>query len=184
MNPGNIHLIIYKVNDLGVEMGLEPTRAYFWPAVNKTPTQLWPGYFLTWPEAIFFHGLLVFSRFKHKLPVRIWFHLLGSLALLILIKFIVIILSGDPCFGVALWQVWSKNTSWNYSFVIVHGYPQCLAVLIWSSWTVYWWKVTWMQKWQIKSIAIWGMHQRGMEEATFKLMTMWLWKLKQYLCEW
>jgi len=31
----------------------DPTQAYFWPAVNKRPTQLWPGYFLTWPDVIF-----------------------------------------------------------------------------------------------------------------------------------
>jgi len=31
----------------------DPTRAYFWPAV-KRPTWLWPGYFPTRPEAIFF----------------------------------------------------------------------------------------------------------------------------------
>jgi len=37
-----------------VEMGLDPTRAYFWPAVNKRPTRLWPGYFLNRPEEIFF----------------------------------------------------------------------------------------------------------------------------------
>jgi len=30
------------------------TRAYFWPAVNKTPTCLRPGYFPTWPEDILF----------------------------------------------------------------------------------------------------------------------------------
>jgi len=35
-------------------MGPDPTRAYFWPAVNKRPTRLQPGYFLTWPEEIFF----------------------------------------------------------------------------------------------------------------------------------
>jgi len=33
-----------------VEMGPDPTRAYFWPAVNKRPTCLWPGYFPTRPE--------------------------------------------------------------------------------------------------------------------------------------
>jgi len=33
---------------------LDPTWAYFWPAVNKRPTRLWPGYFPTRPEAIFF----------------------------------------------------------------------------------------------------------------------------------
>jgi len=37
-----------------VEMDPDPTRAYFLPAVNKRPTRLWPGYFPTWPEAIFF----------------------------------------------------------------------------------------------------------------------------------
>jgi len=35
-------------------MGPDPTQAYFWPAVNKRPTRLWPGYCPTWPEAIFF----------------------------------------------------------------------------------------------------------------------------------
>jgi len=39
---------------LRLEMVPDPTRAYFWPAVNKRPTRLWPGYFLTRPEAIFF----------------------------------------------------------------------------------------------------------------------------------
>jgi len=34
-------------------MGPDPTRAYFWPTVNKRPTRLWPGYFPTRPEAIF-----------------------------------------------------------------------------------------------------------------------------------
>jgi len=29
-----------------VEMGSDTTRAYFWPAVNKMPVCLWPGYFL------------------------------------------------------------------------------------------------------------------------------------------
>jgi len=37
-----------------LEMGPDPTRAYFWPTVNKRPTRLWPGYFPTRPEAIFF----------------------------------------------------------------------------------------------------------------------------------
>jgi len=31
----------------------DPTQAYFWPAVNKRPTRLWPGYFLTQPKEIF-----------------------------------------------------------------------------------------------------------------------------------
>jgi len=32
----------------------DPTQAYIWPAVNKRPTFLWPRYFLTRPEDIFF----------------------------------------------------------------------------------------------------------------------------------
>jgi len=36
------------------EMDPDPTRAYFWPAVNKRLTQLWPRYFPTRPKAIFF----------------------------------------------------------------------------------------------------------------------------------
>jgi len=36
-----------------IEMGPDPTQAYFWPAVNKRPTQLWPWYFLTRPKDIF-----------------------------------------------------------------------------------------------------------------------------------
>jgi len=32
-----------------------PTQANFWPAVNQRPTHLWPRYFLTWPEEIFFY---------------------------------------------------------------------------------------------------------------------------------
>jgi len=31
----------------------DPTRAYFWPTVNKRPTRLQPGYFPTQPEEIF-----------------------------------------------------------------------------------------------------------------------------------
>jgi len=31
-----------------------PTRAYFWPTVNKRPTCLWLRYFLTQPKEIFF----------------------------------------------------------------------------------------------------------------------------------
>jgi len=34
-------------------MGPDPTRAYFWPAVNKRPDHLWSGYFLTQPKEIF-----------------------------------------------------------------------------------------------------------------------------------
>jgi len=39
---------------LKLEMGPDPTRAYFWPAVNKRPTRLWPRYFSTRPKEIFF----------------------------------------------------------------------------------------------------------------------------------
>jgi len=43
-----------KVLVLWVVMGPDPTQAYFWPAENKRLTRLWPGYFLTRPEEIFF----------------------------------------------------------------------------------------------------------------------------------
>jgi len=33
----------------------DPTRAYLWPAVNKRPTRLRPGYFPNRPEDIFFY---------------------------------------------------------------------------------------------------------------------------------
>jgi len=33
-----------------LEMGPDPTRAYFWPAANKRLTRLWHGYFLTRPD--------------------------------------------------------------------------------------------------------------------------------------
>jgi len=58
------------------EMGPDPTGAYFWPKVNKRPTRLWPGYFLTRPEEIFltpreknwkiWHFYGKFSKFKPK----------------------------------------------------------------------------------------------------------------------
>jgi len=35
-------------------MGPDPIRTYFWHAVNKRQTRLWPGYFLIRPEDIFF----------------------------------------------------------------------------------------------------------------------------------
>jgi len=43
----------YK-KESAIEMGPDPTQAYFWIAVNKRPTRLRPGYFLTWTEEIFF----------------------------------------------------------------------------------------------------------------------------------
>jgi len=42
----------HQMSKLG--MRPDPTRAFFWPAVNKRPTQLWLGYFLTQPNEIFF----------------------------------------------------------------------------------------------------------------------------------
>jgi len=39
---------------LKLEMSPDPTRAYFWPAVNKRATCLWPRYFLIRPKDIFF----------------------------------------------------------------------------------------------------------------------------------
>jgi len=38
--------------DLG-DTKWEWCRDGLWPEVNKAPTQLWTGYFLTWPEKIF-----------------------------------------------------------------------------------------------------------------------------------
>jgi len=37
-----------------LDMGPDLTQAYFWSAVNKRPTRLWPRYFLTPPDEIFF----------------------------------------------------------------------------------------------------------------------------------
>jgi len=36
-----------------IEMGSDPTRAYFWPAVNKRPAHPWPRHFLTQRKDIF-----------------------------------------------------------------------------------------------------------------------------------
>jgi len=43
------------VQTLHIPFKLDPdlTWAYFWPAVNKRPTQLWRGYFLIQPKNIF-----------------------------------------------------------------------------------------------------------------------------------
>jgi len=38
---------------LRLEMGPDPTQAYFWPAVNKRPTCLWPGYYWPYPKRFF-----------------------------------------------------------------------------------------------------------------------------------
>jgi len=44
---GNIFFIIHY---FWLEMGPEPTRAYFWPTVSNRPACLWPDkrFFLTW----------------------------------------------------------------------------------------------------------------------------------------
>jgi len=42
-----------SVNASMLEMGHDPTQAYFRPAVNKGLTCLWPGYLLTLPDEIF-----------------------------------------------------------------------------------------------------------------------------------
>lgn len=39
------------------------TRAYFWPAINKGPTHLWLGYFLTQADEIFFNLREKFGNF-------------------------------------------------------------------------------------------------------------------------
>jgi len=60
---------------LWLEMGPDPTRAYFWPAVNKRLACLWPGYFFTQPQDVFlirrekiekFDNFSKFSKFKPK----------------------------------------------------------------------------------------------------------------------
>jgi len=70
--------IIEQVADLTywltfhVDMGPDPTRAYFWPTVNKRPTRLRPRYFLTQLEEIFFYskGLKIekFNIFRGNFP--------------------------------------------------------------------------------------------------------------------
>jgi len=53
-----------------LEMGPDPTWAYFWPAVNKRATRLQPEYFLTRPEEIFFKGQTIekFDIFRGNFP--------------------------------------------------------------------------------------------------------------------
>jgi len=36
-------------------MNVQPDPSLIWSAVNKKPTRLWPWYFLTWPDEIFFY---------------------------------------------------------------------------------------------------------------------------------
>jgi len=54
-------------------MGHDPTQAYFWPAVNKRPTHLQPGYFPTQPEEIFFltqrEKIEKFDIFRGNFPI-------------------------------------------------------------------------------------------------------------------
>jgi len=50
----NLEIVRRLARDPDLEMGPDPTRAYFWPAVKKRPTRLWPGYFPTLPEDILF----------------------------------------------------------------------------------------------------------------------------------
>jgi len=49
----SIYIHKFNLNDYARD-GPDPTRTYFWPAVNKRPTQLWPRYFLTQPNEILF----------------------------------------------------------------------------------------------------------------------------------
>jgi len=56
----------YRYRLSTVEMGSDTTRAYFWPAVNKRPTRLWLGYFLTRPNDIFFTWNWKIWDFKGK----------------------------------------------------------------------------------------------------------------------
>jgi len=49
----------------------DPTRSYFWPALNKSPTSFWPGYFLTQPEEIFWPNgkkIKKFDVFRGSFP--------------------------------------------------------------------------------------------------------------------
>jgi len=59
---------------LVLEMKPDPTRAYFWPAVNKRPTHLWPGYFLTQLKENFFDPrgkkLTKFDVFRENFQIQ------------------------------------------------------------------------------------------------------------------
>jgi len=56
----------------------DPTRAYFWPAVNKRPTRLWPEYFPTqrdffWPEGQKIEKIDIFwGNFPNSNPNHKW----------------------------------------------------------------------------------------------------------------
>jgi len=59
------------LHDYRQEMGLDPTWAYLWPAINKRPTCLWPGYFLTQPKEIFLtwrEKIKKFDVFRENFP--------------------------------------------------------------------------------------------------------------------
>jgi len=58
----------FKLYHLLLEMGHDPTRAYLWPEVNKRPTRLRPGYFLTRPEEIFLTRREKFDVFRGNFP--------------------------------------------------------------------------------------------------------------------
>jgi len=54
-----------------VEMGPDPTQAYFWPAVNKRPTRLRPGTFQPNPKRFFWPDrkkIQKFDIFSGKFP--------------------------------------------------------------------------------------------------------------------
>jgi len=53
----------------------DPTRAYFWSAVNMRPTRLWPGYFLTQSEEIFLARREIFriqTQIINGWPTKNW----------------------------------------------------------------------------------------------------------------
>jgi len=49
-----------------------PIRTYLWPAVNKRPTWLWPGYFLTQPDDFFWPKGQKFDFFPNPYPNQRW----------------------------------------------------------------------------------------------------------------
>jgi len=57
-----ILIFLFVILVKSIELGPDPTRAYFWPAVNKRPTHLWPGYLLNGPKRFFWpEGLKIFN---------------------------------------------------------------------------------------------------------------------------
>jgi len=55
-----------------IVMGPDPTWAYFWPTVNKRPTRLWTGCFLTWPEGEKIEKFHVFKGKFYKPKLKPW----------------------------------------------------------------------------------------------------------------